>query len=276
MKRSISYFLFLLLTFASLTVAYAQSNQNVYRSNANSADIQIDANQYISPTAKNGQQGQTESTYNQPESPNYTLGANDVVQIDVLRHPEFSDKFSISEDGMIQYKYMGDILVKGLTKQQLEDKIKEAVSKYVVSPEVSVTILEYGSKVFYMMGEVASPGQFIMKSEGISLRDAIHLAGLPTINASLRKCRLVTPSNDGKQKIENIDLYALLYYGDLRKNVIIKPGDIFYVPSTAVTKFIRVISPITTAVGLSTSPVENVASAKTALHDLKKNLLYNQ
>ena len=163
-----------------------------------------------------------------------------------------------------------------MTKQQLEDKIKEVLTKYLVAPEVSVTILEYGSKVFYILGEVASPGQFIMKSEGIALRDAIHLAGLPTINASLRKCRLVTPTNNGKQKIQSVDLYALLYYGDLRQNIIIKPGDIFYVPTTLVSKAIRIMSPITTLVGLSASPIESAAGAKTAEHDLKKNRSYNQ
>jgi polysaccharide export outer membrane protein len=204
------------------------------------------------------------------------LGPNDVVQVDVLRHPEFSDKFAVNQDGMIQYNYLGDIPVNGLTKKQLEDKLKGALTKYVVAPEVSVTILEYGSKVFYILGEVASPGQFVMKSEGITLRDAIHLAGLPTINASMRKCRLITPTSNGKRKIKNVDLYALLYYGDLRKNVVIKPGDIFYVPSTAIAKGIRIVSPIATLVGLAASPVESAASGKTALHDLKKNIPYNQ
>ena len=275
MKRSTSYLLSMLLTLALLTPAQAQNNPTVIRSSANSTDIQIDANQYLSSTGRKTQET-TPAAYGQFESDSYTLGPNDVVQVDVLRHPEFSDKYAVNEDGMIQYKYAGDILVKGLTKKQLEDKLKEVLAKYVVAPEVSITILEYGSKVFYILGEVASPGQFVMKSEGISLRDAIHLAGLPTINASMRKCRLITPTNDGKQKIQNVDLYALLYYGDLRKNITIKPGDIFYVPATAVTKAIRVLSPITTLVGMAASPVESAAAAKTAEHDLKRNKLYNQ
>ena len=275
MKRVTFYFLSALLTLVPLTAAQADNNPTVIRSSANSADIQLDANQYLSSTAKKSQEA-TPAAYGQFESVNYTLGPNDVVQVDVLRHPEFSDKYAVNQDGMIQYKYVGDIQVKGLTKKQLEDKLTGALAKYVVAPEVSVTILEYGSKVFYILGEVASPGQFVMKSEGITLRDAIHLAGLPTINSSLRKCRLITPTNNGKQKIQNVDLYALLYYGDLRKNVTIKPGDIFYVPSTLVTKAIRIISPITTLVGLSASPVESAAAAKTAEHDLKKNISYNQ
>jgi protein involved in polysaccharide export with SLBB domain len=126
------------------------------------------------------------------------------------------------------------------------------------------------------MGEVASPGQFIMKSEEISLRDAIHLAGLPTTNASMRRCRLITPTENGKSKVQNVDLFALLYDGDLRKNISIKSGDILYVPATVVAKAIRIISPITTVTGLSASPIESIASGKTAIHDLKKNKPYNQ
>jgi polysaccharide export outer membrane protein len=259
---------------ALVPLTAAQADGTVVRNTSNSADIQVDANQFIAPNAKKPQEQQ--STYAQFNPANYTLGPNDIVDIEVLRHPEFSDKYVINEDGKIQYKFVGDIYVKGMSKQELEDKVKKVLTKYLVSPEVSVTILEYGSKVFYMMGEIGTPGQFTMKSDGITLREAIHLAGLPTINASLRKCRLVTPTSNGQYKIRVVDLYSLLYYGDLRDNIVIRPGDIFYVPSTSVTKAIRILSPITTLVGLSASTIESIASGRTAAHDLKKNISYNQ
>ena len=274
MKHFALYLAVALVIFGSVGILQADDTTVVRRSNANSADIQVSADQFMSPAARRPQEGVT--AYGQFDPIKYTLGPNDVVEIEILRHPEFSGKYAINQEGKMQYKFVGDMLVKGMTKKELEDKIKEAITQYVVSPEVNVTIVEYGSKVFYVMGEVASPGQFIMKSEGISLREAIHLAGLPTTNASMRRCRIITPSENGSPKVRDVNLYALLYNGDLRKNVTINPGDILYVPATVMAKAIRIISPVTTTVGLSASTIESVASGKTALHDLKTNKAYNQ
>jgi protein involved in polysaccharide export with SLBB domain len=274
MKRFILYFLAILATFTMLSPLQADDTTVVRRTNANSADIQVNTDQFLSPSPKKSNEGAT--TYGQFDSVKYTLGPNDVVEIEVMRHPEFSGKFGINQESKLQYKFVGDMNVKGFTKKDLEDKLKVALTQFVVSPEVNVTIIEYGSKVFYVLGEVASPGQFVMKSESISLRDAIHLSGLPTANASMRKCRLITPSENGKSKTQTVNLYALLYYGDLRSNVMLKPGDIFYVPTTGITKLIRLISPVTTLVGLTVSPVESVATGKTAAHSLIHNKPYNQ
>lgn len=73
----------------------------------------------------------------------YTLGADDVVQITVMDHPDFSGTYLIGLEGKIQYKFVGDMDVRGMTKGQLEDKIKKIISQYVISPEVNVTITEF-------------------------------------------------------------------------------------------------------------------------------------
>ena len=58
----------------------------------------------------------------------YTLGPNDVVEITVLRHPEFSGVYPINQEGKVQYKFVGDIEVTGLTKKELEKKISGIIS----------------------------------------------------------------------------------------------------------------------------------------------------
>ena len=273
MKRSWLYLLAVTITLIPVSMLMADDTI-LRRGSSNSADITVDTAQFQSPAPKKSSEGTT--SYGQFDPMKYTLGPNDVVEIEVLRHPEFGGKFLINQEGKLQLKFVGDLEVKGMTKVQLEDKLKESLAQYVVSPEINVTIVEYGSKVFYVMGEVATPGQFIMKSEGIALRDAIHLAGLPTSNAALRKCRIITPAVNGKAKVRSADLYALLYCGDLRKDITVMPGDILYVPSTVVAKAIRVISPVTTVVGISASPVESSATARTAVQSLKKHTAFGQ
>lgn len=206
---------------------------------------------------------ETGAVDNKPGADEYTLGAEDVIEITVRRHPEFSDKYVVNKDGKIQYKFVGDIDVLGLTKEQLQKKITEIISGYIVTPDVNITILEYKSKVFYVIGEVARPGKYYMLGNNVSVREAVVTAGLPTMSAAMRKCRLTSPSFDGKPKHININIYEILYGGDLRNNLNMEPGDVLYVPATVMAKVMRVVSPVTTPISTAASTGKTVVSAGT-------------
>ncbi|MDP1853797.1 MAG: polysaccharide biosynthesis/export family protein [Candidatus Omnitrophota bacterium] len=193
----------------------------------------------------------------------YTLGADDVIEIIVRRHPEFSDKFIVNKDERIQYKFVGDIDVSGLTKSQLQKKITGILSQYIVDPDVNITILDYKSKVFYVIGEVGRPGKYYMMGNTVNVREAVVASGLPTMSAAMRKCRLTKPSSDGKPKHININIYEILYGGDLRNNINMQPGDILYVPTTMMAKVMRVISPVSAPISTAVSTGKAVVSAGT-------------
>ncbi|OIO35400.1 MAG: hypothetical protein AUJ74_06575 [Candidatus Omnitrophica bacterium CG1_02_44_16] len=181
------------------------------------------------------------------EPTRYTLGPDDVIEIIVRRHPEFSDKFIINGEGKIQYKFVGDIEIKGLTKTEVKDRISKILGKFIISPDVDVTILDYRSKIIYVIGEVGNPGKYYMKSDQISLREAVVQAGLPTLSAAMRRTTLVRPDKSGKPKEKVVDLYALLYEGKLNLDQIMIPGDVLVVPATLFAKIFRVINPISSA-----------------------------
>jgi polysaccharide export outer membrane protein len=155
---------------------------------------------------------------------------------------------------------VGDVEVTGLSKKELEEKIGKLISGYVDNPDISVTILEYRSKVYYVIGEVGRPGKFFMRSDGIPVREAVVEAGLPTLAAAMRKCRLITPGKNGKVLTKGVDLYTVLYGGNLDKNLEMHPGDFLYVPSTVMAKVLRVIAPVA-------EPVASAASAQTGLNN---------
>ena len=183
------------------------------------------------------------------EAMKYTLGPDDVIEIDVRRHPEFSGQYIVNSEGKIEYKFVGDVIVTGLTKTELQERLAKILSDYIIEPDVNIKIVAYLSKVFYVVGEVNNPGKFYMKGNSIAVREALVSAGLPVVGSSaMRKCRLVTPDKRGRNNYRYVNTYALLYGGDLRQNFEMKPGDVLYVPSTIVAKIIRVVSPVTNAV----------------------------
>ncbi|MFA5145964.1 MAG: polysaccharide biosynthesis/export family protein [Candidatus Omnitrophota bacterium] len=183
------------------------------------------------------------------EASKYTLGPDDVIQVEVRRHPEFSGQYTVTAEGKIEYKFVGDIVVDGLTKAQLQERLSAILSEYVIEPEVNVQIMAYLSKVFYVVGEVNKPGKFYMKGNTVTVREALVQAGLPNTAASTRKCRLISPSSKGKGTTRYINVYELLYAGDLKENIEMQPGDVLYIPSTVIAKIIRVISPVTNFAG---------------------------
>lgn len=200
----------------------------------------------------------------------YILGPDDVVQIEIMRHPEFSGTYPINLEGKIQYKFIGDIEVEGLTKKEMEEKIKSIIANFVNSPEVTVTILEYKSKVIYVLGEVGHPGKYYMRSETIPVREAVVQAGMLLQSAAMRKCRIITPSKDGRVKIKPVNLYEVLYGGQLKYNYGMQPGDVLYVPATVMAKLIRIINPVTSAVGVAASAPSEVSTARSAASALAK------
>lgn len=251
-------------------LAFAASDPNELKiiESKDAVEILTAGNSTVNDAVTSYESGQ--ETTGQFDPLKYTLGPEDVVEISVMRHPEFSGIYPINKEGKLQYKFVGDIPVGGLTKLQLEEKITGIISNYVISPEVNVTVIEYKSKVFYVLGEVGLPGKYYMQSEAIPVREAVFQAGLPTQSAAMRKCRIITPDKGGSAKVRKVDLYSILYIGNLKKNLDMHPGDVLYVPSTVMAKVIRVINPVAGTLGVASSGPTSASTGKTSVETLAK------
>lgn len=183
------------------------------------------------------------------EAVKYTLGPNDVIKIEVRRHPEFSGQYSINSEDKIEYKFVGDIIVSGLTKAELKEQLTQTLSEYIIEPEIDVSIVAYLSKVFYVVGEVGRPGKFYMRGNTVTVREALVQAGFPAGTAAMKKSRLITPDDNGENNFVKVNAHKLLYEGDLTQNLQMQPGDVLFVPPTVMAKIIRVISPVTNVTG---------------------------
>lgn len=79
----------------------------------------------------------------------------------------------------------------------------------------------------YVMGQVLQPGVQLLRSSQTVL-DAIMSHGGPTKDADVSKVYLARQSQ-GRGVVEEIDLRELFGKGDLRRNYVLKEGDIVYV-----------------------------------------------
>lgn len=179
----------------------------------------------------------------------YTVGATDILEITVMRHPEVSGQFVINNEGNIQYEFVGDLNVDGLTKDEVKKLLTEKLSEFIIDPEITVKIAGYNSKIIYVVGEVGRPGKIYMEGDTMTVHEALVEAGLPLLSAKTNAGRVITPSNTGNPIIRKVNVEKLLYQGDLRENLVMQPGDTLYVPPTFLAKTMRVIQPVAAPIG---------------------------
>jgi len=189
----------------------------------------------------------------------YTLGPTDLIEILVQRHPEVSGQYLINNEGKIQYEFVGDIPLAGMTKEKAAVMIAKTLETYIVNPQVTIKIVGFNSKIVYVVGEVGRPGKILMRGDTITIREALLEAGLPLLTAKNTEASMFTPSTSGKVERRKVNINSLLFKGDLRQNFVMKPGDTLYVPATFWAKAMRVISPITEPVGQAASAGATVA-----------------
>lgn len=105
----------------------------------------------------------------------YKLGAGDKIVIEVYGEADLKVAVVIDTSGSIDYPYLGEINVVGLTPAQIKEKIYTGLKgPYLISPKVMVSIAEF--RQFYIKGEVKRPGGYPFRP-GLTVDKAIALAG---------------------------------------------------------------------------------------------------
>lgn len=171
----------------------------------------------------------------------YRFGPGDVIQIITRNHEEFSGKFLVDPYGVILIPLIGEIKVEGYAKEELPEILKTEIARYVEDPEIIVSIVQYRSKIIYVLGEVRSPGKYPIEGDALPLREAIAAAGFPTGLAATWRVYIIKPSMF-KPTYRIINFYDILYRGKLANNVMLIPGDVVYVPMTILGKFASSLS----------------------------------
>ncbi|MDH6534543.1 polysaccharide export protein [Parabacteroides sp. 52] len=110
--------------------------------------------------------------------------------------------YAVDANGDINYPVLGKIHVQGLTKHELEDQLKKDISQYIEDPIVKVQIVNFKVTV---LGEVNRPGPISIKTDRISILDALGHVGDLTINAR-RDNIMILRDNNGKKEVGFIDI----------------------------------------------------------------------
>ncbi|MDD2659417.1 MAG: polysaccharide biosynthesis/export family protein [Methylococcales bacterium] len=166
----------------------------------------------------------------------YRIGPQDRLQITVWEHPELNDPGGekimpelagkvVDENGELYYPYVGSIPVAGKTVSEVRSLLTRELSNYFKKVKLDIRVLSFQSHRAVVVGEVRTPGVQTMNETPLTVAEAISRAGGVTPDADMSNVAL---ARDGKAyKIDVLELYAK---GKSTQNLLLKDGDVLYVP----------------------------------------------
>lgn len=160
----------------------------------------------------------------------YRIGPEDVLEISVWKNADLSKTVNVRPDGKISLPLVGDLQAGGLTPTQLKEEITSRLKTYQETAVVSVIVQAVNSYRVFIVGEVRTPGTYLLKNRTTVLQ-AISLAGGFTQFASKNKIMVIRQKADGTDERIKVRFDDLVY-GDenSKKNLTLNPGDTIFVP----------------------------------------------
>ena len=159
--------------------------------------------------------------------PEYRMGPEDVLRISVWENKELTLDLVVRPDGKISMPLIQDVVAEGQTAMELGNTIHQRLLTFIKEPQVSVIVLQVNAPKYYVIGNVAKPGPYLLRTE-TSVLQALAMAGGFTQFASTRSIKLIRNSA-GKQDVRKVNYNNMIDEGG-EGNYILKSGDTIVVP----------------------------------------------
>tara|TARA_B100000945_G_scaffold313582_1_gene309875 strand:- start:657 stop:1436 length:780 start_codon:yes stop_codon:yes gene_type:complete len=110
--------------------------------------------------------------------------------------------FTISQEGTIDIPNVGEVFVLNQTLEEAEATIAVKAEELLIDPFVIVKLANFQ---FTVLGEINAPGNYPVYKEGLTIYDAIAMAGGINDYGNLKKVKIIR-SEKNKKQVHNIDL----------------------------------------------------------------------
>lgn len=186
-------------------------------------------------------EGTGEATVSVQELP---IGVGDRIDVTVFRHQDLDFGQDVPPTGSVFVPLVGDFRVAGLTPTEVRGELANELSRFVVSPQVRVTVSNRASQRVVVLGEVRQPGVYTLSDDGLRVFEALGLAGGYTPDANTGQIALLREETGALRRyVLDMDLAA---EGDLAHNARLQRGDVLVVPPTGLASAERFFDKVAT------------------------------
>ena len=177
----------------------------------------------------------------------------------------------VRPDGTVGLGVYGSVYITGMTLQQAKYTLEQHLSQHIHRPEISIDILAYNSKVYYVITDGGGAGEQVYRIPATgneTVLDAIAgVNGLPAV-ASKASIWIARPAPDpyGTDQILKVDWDAIAQGAQTTTNYQMLPGDRLYVKASPLiimsTKVAKLTAPFERMLGftiLGNGAVQNLS-----------------
>jgi polysaccharide export outer membrane protein len=165
----------------------------------------------------------------------------------------------VAPDGTVTLGMYGSIPVVGLTLTEAKFAIENFLSRYFERPEVSVDVLGYNSKVYYVVTQGAGLGDNVVRlpvTGNDTVLDALaNVNGIPEVAS--KRIWVARPGQNrfGEDQVLPVDYQAITARGNATSNYQLLPGDRLFIAEdklvAADTRLAKVFAPLERMMGFS-------------------------
>lgn len=144
-------------------------------------------------------------------------------------------QYFVDADGYISMELIGQVKCDGLSLVGLQRKLESAFKKYYLKPSVTVNFVPgqgvspYGTVT--VLGQVGRQGPVdVPPTMDLRLTKALQMAGGVRAIADMRRVQVTRCDKDGKQTKTKVDLIEIGEDGRPDKDMLLKAGDVVWVP----------------------------------------------
>ncbi len=166
----------------------------------------------------------------------------DVLDIQVLQHPEFSGRYTVNEQGLIEYPLLTEEPVSNISVTELMNDLTFRLARHIDNPLVLVSVIDKPEITVTVLGQVVSPGP-IRTFEGASIQEVLKSAGgpLPSV-ADLSRIKII--HHDKSRTPDLFNLESFLLNGNVDDLPHLEADDIVIVLALEKTKKVKVIGAV--------------------------------
>jgi polysaccharide export outer membrane protein len=170
-------------------------------------------------------------------SSEYIIGAEDILEITVWRNADLSKIVQVRPDGRISMPIVRDMVAVGKTPSQLAEEMTNKLKEYVQNPVVAISLKEVNSSNIFVLGEVAHPGKYPLKSKTTLLQGITVAGGFTPIAARNQIVIFRFTENAPGIKRLTASYDEIVLRSGINENFELKSGDTVVVPSEAMVVF---------------------------------------
>ncbi|MGA3202278.1 MAG: polysaccharide biosynthesis/export family protein [Bryobacteraceae bacterium] len=173
--------------------------------------------------------------------PNYVLGPGDQILIRASEMEELGDRpYRIEPDGFIDLPTLGKTKAGGLTVDQLQTNLVEALRPFVRQPQVTITVVQFRSDPVFFVGAFKTPGIYPLQGARTLVEMLSAIGGLlPNASRRIKLTRRTefgaiplpgaVKSPDGTVSSVTISLASLRENINPAEDIVLMPFDVISV-----------------------------------------------